>query len=236
MGCADRARPRRRRASSRRRIARRSRWARPRRSAPHVLRSRRQSRRARRALCAAQHMSAFPMRRPMRGHAARARTLTLGRTALGRAMGTLLAIIMLGMTLGFALTQTGPAASAGLLCLSSVIAGWYSSQVTGAAAKAQRVMANSIAPTLAMRAWRHGWLQAEVILWLVFAGICLLVIVWHDGLGDGAWAVPGAVLTAQVLGALAALASQGRVPQAWYAAPWIWAAACVIYVRSEWNG
>ena len=176
------------------------------------------------------------MRRPMRGHAARARTLTLGRTALGRAMGTLLAIIMLGMMLGFALTQTGPAASAGLLCLSSVIAGWYSSQVTGAAAKAQRVMANSIAPTSAMRAWRHGWLQAEVILWLVIAGICLLVIVWHDGLGDGAWVVPGAVLTAQVLGALAALASQGRVPQAWYAGPWIWAAACVIYVRSEWNG
>lgn len=176
------------------------------------------------------------MRQPMRGHAARARTLTLGRTVMGRAMGTLFAIVMLGMTLGFAITQTGPAANAWLLGLASVIAGWYSSQVTGAAAKAQRVMAICITPTSAMRAWRHGWLQAEVVLWLTFAGICLLAIVWHHGLGNGAWTVPGAVLTAQALGAWAALASQGRVSHAWWAGPWIWAVAWVAYMQSEWNG
>ena len=181
-------------------------------------------------------MSAFPTRKPMRGPAAQARTLTLGRTVLGRSMGTLFAIVMLGMTLGFALGQTGPAANAWLLGLASVIAGWYSSQVTSAAAKAQRVMATAIAPTSAMRAWRRGWLQAEALLWLVFAGICLLVIAWHDGLGDSAWSIPGAVLTAQALGAWAALASQGRVPQAWWAAPWIWAVAWIVYMRSEWNG
>ena len=181
-------------------------------------------------------MSAFPTRKPMRGHAAQARTLMLGRTMLGRAMGTLFAIVMLGMTLGFAITQTGPAANAWLLGLASVIAGWYSSQVTGAAAKAQRVMAICITPTSAMRAWRHGWLQAEVVLWLTFAGICLLAIVWHHGLGNGAWTVPGAVLTAQALGAWAALASQGRVSHAWWAGPWIWAVAWVAYMQSEWNG
>ena len=176
------------------------------------------------------------MRQPMRGHAARARPLTLGRTVMGRAMGTLFAIVMLGMALGFAITQTGPAANAWLLGLASVIAGWYSSQVTGAAAKAQRVMAICITPTSAMRAWRHGWLQAEVVLWLTFAGICLLAIVWHGGLGNGAWTVPGAVLTAQALGAGVALASQGRVSHAWWAGPWIWAVAWVAYMQSEWNG
>lgn len=176
------------------------------------------------------------MRKPMPGQVAQARTFALGRTVMGRVIGTLCATLMLGITIGFALAQTELPANSWLLGLSSVIAGWYSNQVTGAAVRAQRVMANSITPTSAMRAWRHGWLQAEVILWSVFAGICMMVIVWHDGLDNGPWIVPGVVLTAQGLGAWAALASQSRVPQAFWAAPWIGTVAGVLYWRSEWNG
>jgi hypothetical protein len=180
-------------------------------------------------------MSAILLRRPVRSHAARARTLTLGRTALGRSLGTLLAIGILGMTFGFVLGQTGPAANVFLTGLSSLIAGWYSSQVTMAAAKAQRVMANTVVPTSAMHAWRLGWLQAEVILWLVFAGTCSLAIFRHDGFGNSVWLVPGAVLTAQAAGAFAALAGQGRAPRASLAVPWILAILCALYLRSEWK-